>query len=52
LPFSFAGYKFAWLNKSLVVGSGVLSLVFGIFVCYQIGVVNGLFTANPTWTPS
>jgi hypothetical protein len=52
LPFSFAGYKFAWLNKSLIVGSGVLSLVFGLFVCYQIGFVDGLFTAHPTWTPS
>jgi hypothetical protein len=52
LPFSFAGYKFAWLNKSLVVGSGVLSLAFGLFVCYQIGFVDGLFTAHPTWTPS
>jgi hypothetical protein len=52
LPFSFAGYRFAWLNKSLIVGSGVLSLAFGFFVCYQIGVVDGLFTAHPTWTPS
>ena len=52
LPFSFAGYRFAWLNKSLVVGSGVLSLAFGLFLCYQIAVINGLFTAHPTWTPT
>src|SRR6201996_1172657 len=52
LPFSFAGYKFAWLNKSLIVGSGVLSLAFGVFVCYHIGFVDGLFTSHPTWTPS
>jgi high-affinity nickel permease len=52
LPFSFAGYKFAWLNKGLIVGSGVLSLAFGVFVCYQIGFVDGLFTSHPTWTPS
>jgi high-affinity nickel permease len=52
LPFSFAGYKFAWLNKGLIVGSGVLSLAFGIFVCYQIGFVDGLFTRHPMWTPS
>jgi len=52
LPFSFAGYKFAWLNRSLVFGSGLLSLVFGFFVCYQIAIVDGLFTAHPTWTPS
>jgi high-affinity nickel permease len=52
LPFSFAGYKFAWLNRGLIVGSGVLSLAFGLFVCYQIGFVDGLFTRHPTWTPS
>jgi len=52
LPFSFAGYKFAWLNKGLIVGSGVLSLVFGLFVCYHIGFVDGLFTSHPMWTPS
>jgi hypothetical protein len=52
LPFSFAGYKFAWLNKGLIVGSGLLSLAFGLFVCYQIGFVDGLFTNHPGWTPS
>jgi hypothetical protein len=52
LPFSFAGQKFAWLNRGLITASGVLSLGFGLFVCYQIGFVNGLFTSHPTWTPS
>jgi hypothetical protein len=52
LPFSFAGYKFSWLNKGLIMGSGFLSLGFGLFVCYQIGFVNGLFTNHPQWTPS
>ena len=52
LPFSFAGYRFGWLNKSLVFGSGLLSLAFGLFICYQIGFVHGLFTNHPNWTPS
>jgi hypothetical protein len=52
LPFSFAGYKFAWLNKGLIIGSGLVSLAFGLFVCYQIGFVDGLFTNHPDWTPS
>jgi high-affinity nickel-transport protein len=52
LPFSFAGYKFTWLNKGLIVGSGLLSLAFGLYVCYQIGLVDGLFTNHPNWTPS
>jgi high-affinity nickel-transport protein len=52
LPLSFAGHKFAWLNRGLVLGSGLLSLCFGMFVCYQIGFVEGLFTSRPHWTPS
>jgi high-affinity nickel permease len=52
LPFSFAGYKFAWLNRGLITGSGLLSLAFGLFVCYHIGFVEGLFTNHPNWTPS
>ncbi len=52
VPFSFAGYRFAWLNKGLIVASGVLSLSFGLFVCYHTGVADGLFTNHPTWTPT
>jgi high-affinity nickel-transport protein len=52
LPFSFVGYRFAWLNRSLIIGSGVLSLAFGLFVCYQIGFVDGFFTSHPTGKPS
>ncbi len=51
VPFSYAGTRFAWLNRGLVVGSGLLSLAFGFFVSYQIGWVNGLFTSHPNWTP-
>ncbi|HEX8765639.1 MAG TPA: hypothetical protein VF740_10785 [Candidatus Acidoferrum sp.] len=52
LPFSFANHRFTWLNRSLVLGSGLLSLSFGIFVCYDVGFVNGLFTSHPHWTPT
>ena len=52
LPFSFAGHRFAWLNSSLVLGSGLVSLCFGIFVCYDVGFVNGLLSGNPHRTPS
>jgi high-affinity nickel permease len=47
LPFSFAGHRFAWLNRSLVLGSGLVSLCFGIFICYQVGFLNGLLTRHP-----
>jgi hypothetical protein len=52
LPFSFAGYKFAWLNRGLITASGLVSLAFGLFICYRIGLVDGLFTSHPTWTPT
>jgi high-affinity nickel-transport protein len=37
--------------RVLAMASGVLSLAFGLFVAYQICVVNGLFTGHPSWTP-
>ena len=39
------------LVHGLAIASGVLSLGFGLFLIYQIGFVNGLFTAHPQWTP-
>jgi hypothetical protein len=51
LPFSLAGYRFAWLNRSLVTASGLLSLGFGLFISYQIGFVSGLLAFHPSWTP-
>jgi high-affinity nickel permease len=52
LPFSFAGYKFAWLNRGLITASGLVSLAFGLFICYHIGLVDALFSGHPNWTPS
>jgi len=52
LPLSIAGNRFAWLNRGLVMGSGIVSLAFGVFICYHVGFVDGLFTAHPNWTPS
>ena len=39
------------VHRYLGVASGVLSLVFGLFLAYEIGIVGGLFTGQPTWTP-
>jgi high-affinity nickel-transport protein len=52
LPLSFAGSRFVWLNRGLITCSGVLSLAFGLFVCYRIGFIDGLFTNHPNWTPT
>ena len=51
VPFTLAGNRFAWLNKGLVTATGLVSLVLGLFVAYQIGFVDGLFTAHPSWIP-
>jgi len=51
LPFTYAGSRFAWMNRGLITASGLLSLGFGLFISYQIGFVDGLFTSHPNWTP-
>ena len=50
-PFAYTGKRFANLNRGLAVASGLVSVAFGLFITFQIGVVDGLFTANPQWTP-
>jgi len=51
LPFAYTQSHSARLNQALRMASGVLSLGFGLFIAYRIGIVNGLFTGHPTWTP-
>jgi hypothetical protein len=33
------------------VAAGLVSLAFGLLIAYRIGVVDGLFSAEPNWTP-
>lgn len=51
LPFALPGQRPVRLMRGLRVGSGVISLAFGLFVAWQIVFVNGLFTGHPQWTP-
>lgn len=51
VPFAYTAARFATVNRYLGVASGVLSLAIGLFLAYEIGLVDGLFTANPEWTP-
>jgi len=39
------------LQRSLRVASGAVSLVFGLYLAHKIGFADGLFTAEPRWTP-
>ena len=51
LPFAYTASRFGNFHRYLGVASGLLSLGFGLFLAYQIGVGDGLFTSNPQWTP-
>jgi high-affinity nickel-transport protein len=51
LPFAFTIKKFAGWNRRISAASGLLSLAFGLFLSYQIGFVDGLFTLHPHWIP-
>jgi high-affinity nickel-transport protein len=51
LPFAYSGRRLARLNGALRLASGLISLGFGLFIAYRIGVVDGLFGAHPSWTP-
>jgi high-affinity nickel permease len=51
VPFAFSERRFVRLNRGLGLVSGAVSLAFGIFIVYQMGFVNGLFTHNPIWHP-
>ena len=50
-PFAYGGRRFTRLHAGLRVASGVISLVVGLALAYQIGVVDGLFGAAPRWSP-
>jgi high-affinity nickel-transport protein len=51
-PFAYASGSFAAMNRGLRMATGLASLGFGLFLAYQIGFVDGLFTSNPRWTPN
>lgn len=50
-PFVVASRRVSWLHQGLVTGSGLLSFGFGLFLAYQIGIVDHLFGTAPIWTP-
>jgi len=51
MPFAFTSKRFSAWNRGVAVASGLLSLGFGLFLSYQIGFVDGLFSSHPRWTP-
>ena len=51
-PFAYSQDRFPRFSGYLRIASGLLSVVFGLFLMYYIGYVDGLFGANPQWTPA
>jgi high-affinity nickel-transport protein len=50
-PFTVVSPRMPRMHQSLVTGSGLLSFGFGLFLAYQLGVVDHLFGAVPICTP-
>jgi high-affinity nickel-transport protein len=52
LPLVYTSKRYVRTSRFITLTSGVVSLAFGLFLVYQIGIVNGLFSAQPHWIPS
>lgn len=51
VPFTRAEPHVSRFGERLRIASGVISVGFGLFLAYQAGVVHGLFSGTPQWTP-
>jgi hypothetical protein len=47
IPVSLTAARLGNLNHALLIGAGMLSLGFGLFLAYRIGFVDGLFLSVP-----
>ncbi len=50
-PLILASRRMSWFHQSFVTSAGLLSFGFGMFLAYQIGVVDRLFSNAPIWMP-
>ena len=51
LPIVYAARRFDRIHRRLGFAAGLVSLLFGMFLVYRIGFVDGLLTDHPHWTP-
>ena len=51
LPAAYAERRRTAWQRSVRLASGLLSLGFGLFLAWQIGIAHGLLTGRPEWTP-
>jgi len=50
-PVVWTGARVASAGRRLQIATGLLSLAFGLVLAWKIGVLDGLFSASPHWTP-
>jgi high-affinity nickel-transport protein len=50
-PAIYVGARLSGLQRGIRFASGAVSLAFGVYLGYKVGFVDGLFTAQPNWTP-
>jgi high-affinity nickel-transport protein len=50
-PFAVGAKRLPLVSAGVRAAAGVLSLAFGLFLMYEVGVVGGLFSADPQWQP-
>ena len=51
VPLTLASNRFSGFSRRISIASGLFSLGFGLFLTYQIAIVDGLFTDRVHWTP-
>ena len=50
-PVAYLARRYQWSGTFLRLLTGALSVAFGLYVMYDVSVVNGLFGARPQWNP-
>lgn len=50
-PAALAAVRVGGFQRGIRLSSGAISLAFGLYLGYRIGVVDGLFSAAPHWVP-
>jgi high-affinity nickel-transport protein len=51
LPIRALASRYADAGNLMARATGVLSIAFGLFLAYRIGIADGLFFGTPSWTP-
>lgn len=51
-PSVYAAHRVERVQRWIRIGSGAVSLAFGLYLAVKIGFVDGLFTGHPVWTPA